>query len=89
VSFLEKIIFSFEKVYSSEYCRCKDTARNAFKDFETFSGLNSTFADSSKTPEYIKKTKEFIEKLDKNKKLYICCSSYNNRRASWYICKFR
>jgi phosphohistidine phosphatase SixA len=67
VSFLEKIIFSFEKVYSSEYCRCKDTARNAFKDFETFSGLNSTFADSSKTPEYIKKTKEFIEKLDKNK----------------------
>ena len=38
-----------------------------FKDFETFSGLNSTFADSSKTPAYMKKTKEFIEKLDKNK----------------------
>jgi phosphohistidine phosphatase SixA len=67
VSFLEKITSLLKKVYSSEYCRCKDTARNAFKDFETFSGLNSTFADSSKTPEYIKKTKEFIEKLDKNK----------------------
>lgn len=57
----------FEKVYSSEYCRCKDTARYAFKNFETFSGLNSTFADPSKTPAYIKRTKEFIEKLDKNK----------------------
>lgn len=58
---------SFEKVYSSEYCRCKDTALNAFKNFETFSGLNSTFADSSKTPLYIKRTKEFIETLDKKK----------------------
>ena len=65
--FFKKNNISFEKVYSSEYCRCKDTARNAFKDFETFSGLNSTFADTSKTPAYIKKTKEFIEKLDKNK----------------------
>jgi len=65
--FFKKNNISFEKVYSSEYCRCKDTARNAFKDFETFSGLNSTFADPSKTPSYMKKTKEFIEKLDKNK----------------------
>ena len=65
--FFKKNNISFEKVYSSEYCRCKDTARNAFKDFETFSGLNSTFADPSKTPAYMKKTKEFIEKLDKNK----------------------
>lgn len=65
--FFKRNNISFEKVYSSEYCRCKDTARNAFKDFETFSGLNSTFADSSKTPGHIKRTKEFIEKLDKNK----------------------
>ena len=65
--FFRKNNISFEKVYSSEYCRCKDTARNAFINFETFSGLNSTFADASKTPAYIKKTKEFIEKLDKSK----------------------
>ncbi|NCU50518.1 MAG: histidine phosphatase family protein, partial [Candidatus Fonsibacter lacus] len=38
--FFKKNNIPFEKVYSSEYCRCKDTARNAFKDFETFSGLN-------------------------------------------------
>ena len=33
--FFKRNNISFEKVYSSEYCRCKDTARNAFKDFET------------------------------------------------------
>ena len=65
--FFRKNKISFEKVYSSEYCRCKDTARNAFINFETFSGLNSTFANPSKTPAYVKKTKEFIDKLDKNK----------------------
>jgi broad specificity phosphatase PhoE len=65
--FFTKNNISFKKVYSSEYCRCKDTAKYAFKNFETFSGLNSTFADPSKTPVYIKITKEFIEKLDKNK----------------------
>ena len=65
--FFIKNNISFEKVYSSEYCRCKDTAKYAFKNFETFSGLNSTFADSSKTPAYIKRTKEFIEILDNNK----------------------
>jgi phosphohistidine phosphatase SixA len=65
--FFGKNNIPFEKVYSSEYCRCKDTARYAFKDFQTFSGLNSTFADPSKTPAYMKKTKEFIGKLDKNK----------------------
>jgi phosphohistidine phosphatase SixA len=65
--FFRKNKISFEKVYSSEYCRCKDTARNAFINFQTFSSLNSTFADPSKTPTYVKKTKEFIDKLDKNK----------------------
>ena len=65
--FFRKNNIPFEKVYSSEYCRCKDTARSAFTNFETFSGLNSTFADPSKTPAYVKKTKELIDKLDKNK----------------------
>ena len=32
--FFRKNNISVEKVYSSEYCRCKDTARNAFKDAE-------------------------------------------------------
>ena len=34
-----------EKVLSSEWCRCKDTAKFAFKNFEVFIYLNS-FYDS-------------------------------------------
>ena len=30
-------------VLSSEWCRCKDTAKYAFKNFETFNALNSFF----------------------------------------------
>ena len=31
-------------VYSSQWCRCQDTARYAFGDYENFSALNSTFS---------------------------------------------
>ena len=32
-----------DKVLSSQWCRCKDTAKYAFGDFEEFTALNSTF----------------------------------------------
>ena len=32
-----------DKVLSSEWCRCKDTARYAFKNYKTFHGLNSFY----------------------------------------------
>ena len=32
-----------DKVLSSEWCRCKDTAKFAFKNYETFKGLNSFY----------------------------------------------
>jgi phosphohistidine phosphatase SixA len=35
---------SIEKIYSSEWCRCKDTAIIAFKKFETQKFLNSFFS---------------------------------------------
>ena len=34
----------FDKVLSSEWCRCKDTAKYAFKKHETFDALNSFFS---------------------------------------------
>ena len=34
----------FNKVYSSEWCRCKETAKIAFGDFETKNFLNSFFS---------------------------------------------
>ena len=32
-----------DQVLSSEWCRCKDTAKYAFKNFETFNALNSFY----------------------------------------------
>ena len=36
---------SIEKVYSSEWCRCKETASIAFRSFETKKFLNSFFSE--------------------------------------------
>jgi phosphohistidine phosphatase SixA len=41
--FIENQI-NFKKVYSSEWCRCKETAKIAFGDFETKIFLNSFFS---------------------------------------------
>ncbi len=35
---------SINKIYSSEWCRCKETAEIAFKKFETKNFLNSFFS---------------------------------------------
>ena len=35
---------SFDKVFSSQWCRCKDTAKLAFTNFETKDFLNSFFS---------------------------------------------
>jgi phosphohistidine phosphatase SixA len=35
---------NFKRVYSSEWCRCKETAKIAFGDFETKNFLNSFFS---------------------------------------------
>ena len=32
-----------KNVYTSEWCRCKDTAKFAFKNYQTFSALNSFY----------------------------------------------
>ncbi len=41
--FFEKNNIPIDKVLSSEWCRCKDTAKYAFKYFQTFKGLNSFY----------------------------------------------
>jgi phosphohistidine phosphatase SixA len=42
--FFKKNQIKFEKVLSSEWCRCKETANLAFKDFETKNFLNSFYS---------------------------------------------
>tara|TARA_A100001388_G_scaffold138985_1_gene102965 strand:+ start:1268 stop:1822 length:555 start_codon:yes stop_codon:yes gene_type:complete len=41
--FFIKNNIKIKKVLSSEWCRCKDTAEYAFKNFQTFKGLNSFY----------------------------------------------
>ena len=55
-----------DKVLSSQWCRCKDTAKYAFNDFKTFDALNSfydiRFADNK--DKQIKDFYEFIDNID-------------------------
>ena len=59
------------KVYSSEWCRCKETASIAFKDFSTNSFLNSFYSSKFSANKYpqIKKLKKFVKDWDGNKNL--------------------
>jgi broad specificity phosphatase PhoE len=43
-NFFKNNNISINKIYSSEWCRCKETAKIAFKNFETKNFLNSFFS---------------------------------------------
>ena len=55
-----------DNIYSSEWCRCKDTAKYAFDDFETFEALNSSYdiKFAANEDKQIKDFYEFIESID-------------------------
>ena len=61
--FLEKNIM-IDKILSSEWCRCKQTAKYAFKNYETKSFLNSFFSKkfADNKDKQIKELKEYIKK---------------------------
>ena len=74
-----------DKVLSSEWCRCKDTAKFAFNDFETFDALNSFFSAkfAKKEKKQIKDLKNYIKNWKSNKNLilvthYVVISSILN-----------
>ena len=58
--FFKKNKISIEKVYSSEWCRCKETASIAFRSFETKNFLNSFFSER-----FMKNKDNQIENLNK------------------------
>ena len=70
-SFFKDNNIPISKVYSSEWCRCKETASIAFNDFETMSFLNSFFSSQfAKNKDLqMKRLKTFINNWDKNKNL--------------------
>ena len=53
-----------DQVLSSQWCRCKDTARYAFKNYKEFSALNSTFQPphDKNAKKQIKELRDFIQK---------------------------
>ena len=70
-NFFKKNKISIGKVYSSEWCRCKETASIAFKDFSTNSFLNSFYSSKFSANKYpqIKRLKKFVKDWDGNKNL--------------------
>ena len=70
-SFFKDNNIPISKVYSSEWCRCKETASIAFNDFETKSFLNSFFSSQfAKNKDLqMKRLKIFINNWNKNKNL--------------------
>ena len=56
------------KVLSSQWCRCKDTAKYAFGNYKEFSALNSTFrsSDVEKAKRQITKLKNFVKNWNGN-----------------------
>lgn len=62
-----------DKVLSSEWCRCKDTAQIAFKNYETFDALNSFYDEEliSNKSTQIKDLKKFIKNWNSDKNLIL------------------
>ena len=71
--FFEKNEIKIDKVLSSEWCRCKDTAKIAFKQFETFDGLNSFYDEKFASNEDIQITnlKKYIKNWKGNQNLIL------------------
>ena len=51
------------EVWSSQWCRCRDTAELAFGRFVEWPALNSTFGDASRQPEQTRELRERLGRL--------------------------
>ena len=65
-NFFKKNNIKVEHVFSSEWCRCKDTAYHAFENFKTFDALNSFYSEKfyKNKNNQIKRLKKFINDWD-------------------------
>ena len=70
-NFFEENNISIGKVYSSEWCRCKETASIAFKKYETINFLNSFFSAkfANNKKKQIIDFDKFISNWDKDQNL--------------------
>ena len=86
--FKEKKI-KIDQVLSSQWCRCKDTAKYAFKNYETFDALNSFFSAKfvKNKNKQIKDLKKYIKNWNGEKNLifvthYVVISEMMNLAVS-------
>jgi phosphohistidine phosphatase SixA len=72
-AFFRENKIKIDKVLSSEWCRCKQTAEYAFKKFETKSFLNSFFSEkfSKNKTKQIKELKEYVNEWNSSKNLVL------------------
>ena len=72
-NFFKKNNIKVEKVFSSEWCRCKDTAFYAFNNYKTFNALNSFYSEQfyKNKNKQIKNLKKFISNWDNNSNLVL------------------
>ena len=87
--YFKKNKIKIDKVLSSQWCRCKDTAKIAFKKFKTFNALNSFYDEKFAANEsnQIEDLKKYIKKWDSDKNLvlvthYVVISAMLNRGVS-------
>ena len=68
-----------DKVLSSQWCRCKDTARYAFENFKEFSALNSTFQSpfDKNEKKQINQIKEYVKNWNGKGKNLIMVTHYS------------
>ena len=88
-NFFLKNNISINKIYSSEWCRCKETTAIAFKNFQTQQFLNSFFSTkfAHNRDIQMKNFKNFIKKWDRKQNLvfvthYVVISEVLNYAAS-------
>ena len=69
--FFKKNKIKIDKILSSEWCRCIDTAKYAFENFETFDALNSFYDEKFAANEtrQINDLKKYIKNWDSDKNL--------------------
>ena len=71
--FFKKNKIKIDKVLSSEWCRCKETARIAFKNFSTNNFLNSFYSSkyAKNKDKQIKMLNNYVKKFKSDKNLIL------------------
>ena len=71
--FFKKNEIKIEKVFSSEWCRCKQTAEIAFEDYSTKNFLNSFYSSkyAKNKNKQIKELNDYIQQFESNHNLVL------------------